>query len=103
MQERGDRLQRLFLAVRLSRPVVLALEELPRTGEAGVRWVAPEQWHITPRFFANAAAVDVIAAMSSVMPPPAIAVRSALRSSLTRRPTVSGPTARDRIQARPQK
>ena len=74
MQERSELPQRLFLAVRPPSAIVRALDQLPRAREAGVRWVAPEQWHITLGFFARAVPVEVIAATSAVMPPPATTV-----------------------------
>lgn len=40
---------RLFVAVWPSPEVVQALESFPRP-ERGVRWTAPEQWHVTLRF-----------------------------------------------------
>jgi 2'-5' RNA ligase len=66
---------RVFVAVYPSPDVVLALAELPRTDQPGVRWVPPEQYHVTLRFLGDvppdavARAVDPVAARH---PPPEV-------------------------------
>ncbi len=48
--DRGELVEvRLFVAVWPSPEVVQALESFPRP-DRGVRWTAPEQWHVTLRF-----------------------------------------------------
>jgi 2'-5' RNA ligase len=51
------------LAVRPPPDVIDALAELPRPQDAGVRWVPPEQWHVTLRFFGQVALDPVRAAL----------------------------------------
>ncbi len=50
---------RLFIAVQPAEQVVEALRELPRKDGPGVRWVRPENWHITLRFLGEADADEV--------------------------------------------
>lgn len=45
---------RLFVAVWPSDEVVEDLRALPRKDRRGVRWVKPENWHVTLRFFGDA-------------------------------------------------
>lgn len=54
---------RLFVAAWLPPEVHRRLLELPRPDEPGVRWVPPEQWHITVRFIGDAVTADVDAAL----------------------------------------
>lgn len=56
-------MSRLFLAVRPGDASVAALEALDRHPAPGVRWVPPEQWHITLRFWADADPAAVIEAI----------------------------------------
>jgi 2'-5' RNA ligase len=44
---------RLFVAAWPSRPVVKALQRLPRREIAGVRWTTEHQWHVTLRFLGD--------------------------------------------------
>lgn len=43
-------MDRLFVAAWPDAPTAAALRRLPRPDERGVRWVPPEQWHVTLRF-----------------------------------------------------
>jgi 2'-5' RNA ligase len=52
---------RLFLAVWPTAPVIEQLRAVPTTDQPGVRWVPPENWHVTLRFFGNAEPDDVVA------------------------------------------
>jgi 2'-5' RNA ligase len=45
---------RLFLAVRPPEDVVAELMSLRRKDQRGVRFVRPEQWHVTLRFLGDA-------------------------------------------------
>ncbi len=59
---------RMFLAVRPTAAAVAALHRLDRpTGEA-VRWEDPAHWHLTIRFFPQAPADEVIAAIDHLGP-----------------------------------
>jgi 2'-5' RNA ligase len=44
----------LFVAVRPPADVLRALHRLPRPDQPGVRWVPPDQWHVTLRFVGDA-------------------------------------------------
>ncbi len=57
-------MSRLFLAVWPPRPVVEQLRCLPRPDEVGVRWVRPDDWHLTLRFLGRADPDDVRAALT---------------------------------------
>jgi len=57
---------RLFVAVRPTEPATTALRALPRDEQPGVRWSAPENWHVTLRFLGDASMPEVIAALSSM-------------------------------------
>lgn len=46
-------MERLFVAAWPDAATAAALTELPRPDERGVRWVPPEQWHVTLRFLGN--------------------------------------------------
>lgn len=61
----------MFVAVRPPEDVCEALGRLPRLEEPGVRWVPPEQWHITLRFIGRADPGRVVDALGSVELPPA--------------------------------
>ncbi len=60
-------MSRLFVAVDPPPDVTAALvARLPRPAEPGVRWVPPEQWHVTVRFLGEAdeaAAADALAGL----------------------------------------
>ena len=59
-------MSRLFVAVRPDAVTVGHLEALDRSPAPGVRWVPPEQWHVTLRFFADADPGEVIEALDVV-------------------------------------
>jgi 2'-5' RNA ligase len=65
---------RLFVAVRPPAEVRAELERLPREPQAGVRWVPPEQWHVTLRFLGRAEPEEVCAALAGVELPRATVV-----------------------------
>jgi 2'-5' RNA ligase len=76
MDSNGGR-QRLFLAVRPPPRVVDALAHLVRAEQAdrtGVRWTAPENLHLTLRFFGDAEADEIASVLEPVMPPPSALV-----------------------------
>lgn len=54
---------RLFLAVWPPEDVVEELHALPRKDQRGVRFLAPETWHITLRFLGEARVADVADAL----------------------------------------
>jgi 2'-5' RNA ligase len=58
-------MSRLFLAVRPDDATFVALEALDRDPAPGVRWVPPEQWHITLRFWADVDPAAVIEAIDA--------------------------------------
>lgn len=62
---------RLFLAVWPPAAVVDRLRTLPRPEQPGVRWVAPERWHVTLRFLGAADPADVDACLAGRELPPA--------------------------------
>lgn len=64
---------RLFLAVRPPEDVVAELMSLRRKDQRGVRFVRPEQWHVTLRFLGDADIDEVEHAMEHVALPPATA------------------------------
>jgi len=64
---------RLFLAVWPPEDTVSELMALRRKDQRGVRFVAPERWHVTLRFFGEAHPDDVEEAMADVDLPPAVA------------------------------
>ncbi|MGI9605708.1 MAG: RNA 2',3'-cyclic phosphodiesterase [Acidimicrobiales bacterium] len=53
-------MERLFVAVWPSEAVIAALTELRRKDRRGVRWVAPENWHMTLHFLGDTD-VDAVA------------------------------------------
>lgn len=55
--------QRLFVAVRPPPSARKVLSALPRPATRGVRWVDPEEWHLTLRFLPRAVPTHVIAAL----------------------------------------
>jgi RNA 2',3'-cyclic 3'-phosphodiesterase len=59
---------RLFVAVYPPAEVIDALAALPRELTSGVRWIPPEQYHVTIRFLGDAEAEPVIAALDEVVP-----------------------------------
>lgn len=64
---------RLFLAVWPTEEVAAELAALHRKDQRGVRFVDPENWHITLRFLGNAHPDDVIAALDGTRLPAATA------------------------------
>ncbi len=62
---------RLFVAVWPPEEVVAGLTALHRKDQRGVRFVRPENWHITLRFLGNADPDEVIAALTGTTLAPA--------------------------------
>ncbi len=62
---------RLFVAVWPPSGVVDALRPLVVPGEPGVRWVTPEQWHVTLRFLGDADPDEVATALRAAPLPAA--------------------------------
>lgn len=60
---------RLFLAVWPPPDVVATLAALPRPERPGLRWTAPEQWHVTLRFFGDADPDQASSASALAVPP----------------------------------
>jgi 2'-5' RNA ligase len=75
---------RLFVAVRPSDQVRTQLEQLPRPAEDGVRWVRPEQWHVTLRFLGDADEDEVVATLGTLQAQPATATYGPAVSRLGR-------------------
>jgi 2'-5' RNA ligase len=71
MGDLKKRLPRLFLAVWPPDDVAAELTALHRKDQRGVRFVRPENWHITMRFFGNAHPDEVNDALSGVTFAPA--------------------------------
>ena len=59
---------RLFVGVLPPREVVAALAALPRPQDPGVRWSAPEQWHVTVQFLGEVRDVGGVAAALGQVP-----------------------------------
>ena len=64
---------RLFVAVWPPEEVVAELTHLHRKDQRGVRFVPPDNWHVTLRFLGDASAAEVIAALDRTPLPPALA------------------------------
>jgi 2'-5' RNA ligase len=64
---------RLFIAVWPPEDVAAELTLLHRKDMRGVRFVRPESWHITVRFFGDADPAEVVDALDDVSPAPATA------------------------------
>ena len=64
---------RLFIAVRPPDDVIAELTHLHRKDQRGVRFVPPENWHITLRFFGDASEEEVIDALDEMTFAPALA------------------------------
>ena len=62
---------RLFIAVWPPEDVAAELTFLRRKDQRGVRFVRPEDWHITLRFFGEADPDEVTGALAGINPPPA--------------------------------
>lgn len=60
---------RLFLAIWPPEDVIAELTSLPRKTQRGVRFVPPENWHITLRFLGEAHIGDVVDAMDGLALP----------------------------------
>ncbi len=69
----NGRMTRLFVAVWPPEDVAEELRTLPRKDQRGVRFVPPENWHVTLRFLGEADPDDVIAALDGVVLPGATA------------------------------
>lgn len=54
---------RLFVAAWLPADVVEELEDIERPPRNGVRWTAPDQWHVTLRFFGEVSPPVAMAAL----------------------------------------
>jgi 2'-5' RNA ligase len=67
------RMPRLFVAVWPPQEVVEELTALPRKDQRGVRFVPPENWHVTLRFLGEADPDVVVAALDGVVLPAAVA------------------------------
>jgi 2'-5' RNA ligase len=65
---------RLFVAVWIPEEVVGELTALRRKDQHGVRFVRPENWHVTLRFLGEADPHEVVAALNGIALPPARAV-----------------------------
>lgn len=61
-----SRLSRLFVALWPPDDVVAALEELHRKDQPGVRFVPPENWHVTLRFLGDAPVEAVADALGAI-------------------------------------
>ncbi len=57
---------RLFVGVWIPGDVTETLMSLPRKDQRGVRFVQPDNWHITLRFLGEAHPADAIAALSAM-------------------------------------
>jgi len=75
---------RLFVAAWPTPDVRSALEALPRPAEPGVRWVPPEQWHVTLRFLGEADPGEVAEALGALRTDPATATLGPAVSRLGR-------------------
>jgi 2'-5' RNA ligase len=64
---------RLFIAVWPSATAIDQLIALPRAGEPGVRWVPPQNWHITLRFLGDADVDHVAELLATTELPRAVA------------------------------
>lgn len=62
-------MSRVFVSVRPPPSVRAVLEGLPRPEVPALRWVPPEQWHVTLRFLGRAEPAEVLAALSSAALP----------------------------------
>jgi 2'-5' RNA ligase len=62
-------MSRLFLAVHPDDATRDLLEALDRSPAPGVRWVPPDQWHVTLRFWADADPGEIIEAVDAVRLP----------------------------------
>lgn len=62
-EEGNPEMTRLFVAVWPPEEVVEELRALPRKDQRGVRFVGPEQWHVTLRFLGDADPLHVASAL----------------------------------------
>lgn len=62
-------MSRLFVAVRPPAELRVQLGAIDRPELAGVRWVAPQQWHVTLVFLGRAEEAAVVSALGSVRLP----------------------------------
>lgn len=65
---------RLFVAVWPTERVLEVLSALPRPDHEGVRWMPPENWHITLRFLGDAPEGEVTGRLRQISLPAATAV-----------------------------
>jgi len=65
---------RLFVAARPSAAVVEALHRVERSDLSGVRWVPPENWHVTVHFIGSADEARCAASLQALVAPAAEAV-----------------------------
>lgn len=66
-------MERLFVAAWPDDTTADALRRLPRPEERGVRWVPPEQWHVTLRFLGNCDRDEVAARLHGAEVPGGVA------------------------------
>lgn len=66
-------MERLFVAAWPDAGTIEALRRLPRPDERGVRWLPPEQWHVTLRFLGTCARAEVTARLDGATLPPCTA------------------------------
>ncbi|MDA3041164.1 MAG: RNA 2',3'-cyclic phosphodiesterase [Actinomycetota bacterium] len=64
---------RLFLAIWPPEDVIAELISLPRKTQRGVRFIPPDNWHITLRFLGEAQISDVVDAMDDLDLPETVA------------------------------
>ena len=90
---------RLFVAVRPPEDVVAELTALHRKDQRGVRFVQPENWHITLRFFGDADTSVVVDALDGVVLPRARARLGPAVDVLAERALVVPVNGLDRLAA----
>ena len=63
---------RLFVAVWPPADVVTRVAALPRPDVAGLRWTAPDHWHVTLRFLGSVPAAEPVAAPGTLLTRPGL-------------------------------
>ena len=96
---KDGRVTRLFLAVWPPPEIVERLAALPRTEQAGVRWVPPENLHLTLRFLGQADPEDVDASLGHLELPTAEVTLGPAVSRLGRSVVVIPATGLDELAA----